>query len=161
MLPILLLAVVVLFNGCASIKAIERNYQHMVDVKDGVDIQEAKIIAQHEIILTYEKRDYRVTAPDINTTDYAKQYPDFWFVTFGHNWFSPMSTDPLAKTYTELREGVYVVVIDKKTGAIQFSGEWYPKRDESFNWVFNPDGYRASNSMALAPFSKGHRIEGL
>lgn len=145
-------------NGCASVRAIEKNYQNMVDVKDGVNQQEAKIMAQKEIISTYEERAYRVTAPDIRTTEEALKYPEFWFVVFGHNWLSPLSTDALAKTYTELKETLFVVVINKKSGEIVFSGEWYPKRNSSFDWVFNPENYRSKDGLILSPFSKSHKI---
>lgn len=153
-----LILIIVSVSGCASVKAIDTNYQKMVNVSDGVSAEEAKIIAQKEIISTYEQRAYRVTAPDIKTTEQALKYPDFWFVAFGHNWLSPMSTDALAKTYTELKEAVYVVVIDKKTGVIKFSGEWFPKRNDGFDWVFNLEGYRAKEGLQLAPYSVGHKI---
>lgn len=144
--------------SCASISAIEKNYQTMVQISDGVDAQEAKIIAQYQLAGMYEKQAYRITAPDIRTSDYAKQYPQFWFITFGHNWFSPMSTDSAAKTYTELREGIYLVVIEKANGNVIFSGEWYPKRDASFAWVFHREDYTSKQTLELPPFSDGHPI---
>jgi hypothetical protein len=155
---ILIILLVFGFSGCASVRAIDANYQQLVDVSDGVGEQEAKIIAQKEIISTYEQRAYRVTSPDIKTTQEALKYPDFWFVIFGHNWFSPMSTDALAKTYTELKETLYVVVIDKKTGSIKFSGEWFPKRNATFDWVFSPDAYRARDGLQLPPYTNGHKV---
>ena len=143
----------VLLAGCASREAIYANYAVMVDVADGVSDQEAKIIAQREIVNAKEKRDYRVTAPDIKTTKAALKYPDYWFVVFGHNWFSPISTDPQAKTYTELRETQFVVVIDKKTGEVKFRGQWYPKRADNFDWVFDPEGYKKDKPLALPAFN--------
>ena len=140
--------------GCASTEAIYNNYTQMVNVSDGVSEQEAKIIAQKQIIDTQEKRHYRITAPDIKTTPEALKYPDYWFIIFGHNWFSPISMDPTAKTYTQLRETQYLVVIDKSTGVIKFAGEWYPKRIGNFDWVFNPDGYKREHPLALPPAEK-------
>jgi hypothetical protein len=141
--------------GCASIDAVQKNYDAMVDMKDGVSEHEAKLIAQKEILNVQEKRDYRITAPDIKTTEAASKYPMYWFVVFGHNWFSPISMDPTAKTYTELREAQYVVVIDKLSGEIKFSGQWFQKRQNNFDWVFNPEAYREGNRLALPPYEKG------
>ena len=140
--------------GCASTEAIYKNYNSMVNFKDGVNEQEAKIIAQRIIITTEEQSNYRITAPDIKSTHEALKYPDFWFVIFGHNWLSPISTDPMAKTYTELREAQFVVVINKMNGNIKFAGLWYPKRADNFDWVFDPDAYKQNNPLALSPYQK-------
>ena len=141
----------IVMAGCASTQAIYRNYYHLVNIQDGVDEQEAKILAQKIIISTEEQRNYRITAPDIKTSKEALEYPYCWFVVFGHNWFSPISTDPMAKTYTELRETQFLVVIDKHTGQIKFHGLWYPKRANDFDWVFAPEDYKKENPLALPP----------
>lgn len=140
--------------GCATERAIYKNYEAHVDVKDGVSEHEAKLIAQRQIVGAMEKRDYRITAPDIRNDEEAKKYPDYWFVLFGHNWLSPISTDPMAKTYTELRETQFLVVIDKLSGDIKFSGQWYPKRAAHFDWVFDQDAYKRDNPIALPPGEK-------
>lgn len=141
----------VVLVGCASTEAIYKNYATMVNVQDGVSIQEAKIMAQKSIIGTQEKRDYRVTAPDIKTTMEAQKYPDYWFVVFGHNWLSPISTDPMAKTYTELKETVYLVVINKMTGEIKFNGQWNQKRADNFDWIFDPESFRKEHALGIFP----------
>lgn len=152
---IALFIVLLAVAGCSSAQAIYDNYAKIVNVSDGVNEEEAKIMAQKQIIGTQEQRDYRVTAPDIKNTPQAQKYPEYWFIVFGHNWFSPVSTDPLAKTYTELRETQYLVVINKKTGEIKFAGEWYPKRANDFDWVFGPGAsYRKDNSLSLPPGEK-------
>ena len=153
----ILVAVLAGFSGCASNEAISNNYNKLVNASDGVTEQEAKIMAQNDLIKVIEKRDYRVTVPDIKSTPEALKYPAYWFVVFGHNWFSPISTDPLAKTYTELRETQYLVVIDKKSGEIKFSGQWYPKRSNNFDWVFDPDSYKREHPLGFSPGEKGHR----
>ena len=152
------LGIVFLTIGCASTDAVYNNYDRLVNVKDGVNEQEAKIIAQRMIVNTMEKRDYRITAPDIRTTPEALQYPDFWFVVFGHNWLSPMSTDPMAKTYTQLRETQYVVVISKKDGTLKFYGQWYPKREADFDWVFDMNAYKRKDPLALPPYEKSDKL---
>ncbi len=144
--------------GCASDQAISRNYSKLVNASDGVSEQEAKILAQKQLVDTMQKRDYRVTAPDVKTTPAALKYPAYWFVVFGHNWLSPISTDPLAKTYTELRETQYLVVIDKQSGEVKFAGEWYPKRSDNFDWVFDPNSYKKDNPLGLPPGVKGQPL---
>jgi|GEM_PF-3518884 len=142
-----------LMGGCSSTEAIYKNYNNL-DLKAGVKEHEAKIIAQRIIISTSEARNYRITAPDIKTIQQALKYPDFWFVIFGHNWFSPVSSEPLAKTYTELREAEFLVVIDKNNGHIKFSGLWYPKRENDFDWVFDLGGYKRNDPLALPPYTE-------
>jgi hypothetical protein len=140
--------------GCTSTKAVYKNYNNLVNLYDGVDQKEAKIIAQRIIISTDEARNYRITAPDIKNDFETDKYLDYWFVIFGHNWLSPISTDPLAKTYTELREAQFVVVVEKRDGSIKFAGIWYPKVANNFDWVFHPFAYRAHDLLAMPPYKK-------
>lgn len=155
---LMMVLVLVCLAGCTSTQAIYNNYSRIVKMDDGVNEEEAKIIAQKRIIETQEKRDYRITAPDIKSTPEALKYSEYWFVTFGHNWFSPISTDPLAKTYTELRESQFLVVIEKKGGAIKFYGDWFPKRSSNFDWVFDPDSYKREHPLGLPPGQKGTQV---
>ena len=122
--------------SCASREDIMQNYEERLDYSDGVDIKEAKIIAQRKIISVQEKRNYKITAPGIIANAAAQKYEDYWFTVFGHNWLSPISTDEGAKTYSELKEAQYLVVISKKNGQIVFAGEYFPKRSPEFDWVF-------------------------
>ena len=124
--------------GCASSDTILKNYDEQVDLTDGISMAEAKLIAKEKIINTPEKRYYRITAPAILNNLAAQAYPEYWFVAFGHNWFSPVSTQA-EKTYTELKEGQYLVVIDKSSGDVKFYGEYYSKRANNFDWVFDQD----------------------
>ena len=137
--------------GCTSTKAIYKNYDTMVNLSNGVDSKEAKIMAQKKLINTEEKDTYRISFPDIKTGPLVYKYPDYWFVVFGHNWLEPMSMSPLAGTYTELRETEFLVVINKKTGKIPFFGQWYPKRENDFDWVFAPHAYNKKDPLALPP----------
>ncbi len=153
-----LISIIFLTAGCASTDAVFKNYDQMVNMADGVDVQEAKIIAQKKILNTPQQRDYRITAPDVKKTPEALEYPDYWFVVFGHNWFSPMSVDPMAKTYKQLRETQFVVVIAKNNGDIKFIGEWYPKRQADFGWVFDPQGYKRDKPLALPPYEASNNL---
>jgi hypothetical protein len=137
MRTILLTALVLLgFTSCASREEIIRNYEEQVDYSDGVSIPEAKLIAKRKIITVQEKRNYKITDPEVLNNVFSEKYSDYWFVVFGHNWFSPISTDENAKTYRDLMAAQYLVVIDKKTGEIPFYGEYFPKRSHGFEWVF-------------------------
>jgi hypothetical protein len=141
-------------TGCTSTEAIYKNYDKLVDLKDGVNAEQAKIIAQKKLINTEEKDSYRISYPDIKTGQLVYKYPGYWFVVFGHNWLEPMSMNPLAGTYTELREAEYLVVINKKTGKIPFSGEWYPKRENDFDWVFDQQAYNRKDPLVLPPYKR-------
>ena len=123
----------------------------MVHVDHGVDAQIAKIIAQRVLIGTEEKDSYRVSYPDIKTGPMVNKYPDFWFVGFGHNFLEPMSSNALTSSYKELLGTEYLVVINKKTGKSPFFGEWYPKRENDFNWVFDQHAYNNKDPLALPP----------
>lgn len=123
-------------SDCATREDIMKNYEERVIFTDGVNLQEAKIVAQRKIIAVEEKRNYKITAPAVLNNSASNAYEDYWFVVFGRNWLSPISTDENAKTYTQLKESQYLVVIDKTEGQIFFSGEYFPKRSPDFNWVF-------------------------
>jgi hypothetical protein len=154
MKKVILMMSLVMLAGCSSPQKIYDNYNNLVDLKNGVSQRDAKLIAQRVIVATDEQRNYRITAPDIRTDKEALKYPDFWFVVFGHNWFAPISTDPLAKTYTELKNANFLVVIDKKNGNIQFAGLWYPRIAKNFEWVFDRQAYKAHDSLAPAPYKE-------
>jgi hypothetical protein len=124
------------FVSCASREDIVRNYEEQVDYADGVSLNEAKLVAKRRIISVIEKRNYKITDPQVLNNVYTQKYPEYWFVVFGHNWFSPISTDENAKTYRELMAAQYLIVIDKTTGEIPFYGEYFPKRSHGFEWVF-------------------------
>ncbi len=151
MKKILIFLVCAALTGCSSTKAIYKNYDKLVDVEKGVDAQQAKIIAQRVLIDTQEKDSYRISFPDIKTGPTAQQYPDYWFVVFGHNFLEPLSQDALTPTYKELLQTQYLVVINKKTGTMPFFGEWYPKRQNDFDWVFDQQAYKRKNPLALSP----------
>ncbi len=140
-----------LLSGCTSTKAIYRNYDTMVHVDKGVDAEAAKIMAQRMLIDTEVRDDYRVSFPDIKTGSMVYKYPDYWFVVFGHNFMEPLSQNALTPTYRELVETEYLVVINKKTGKMPFYGQWYPKRENDFDWVFDQHAYNRKDPLVLPP----------
>jgi len=133
-----LLVMMIIFGltSCASREDIVRNYEEQVNYSDGISPIEAKLIAKRKIITVQERRNYKITDPDILNNLFSQKYPDYYFVVFGHNWFSPISTDENAKTYSDLMAADYLVVINKNTGEIPFYGEYFPKRSHGFEWVF-------------------------
>jgi hypothetical protein len=138
-------------TGCTSTKAIYKNYDNLVRPGKPVNAQEAKIIAQKKLINTEEKDSYRLSFPDIKTGHLVSKYPDYWFVVFGHNFLEPMSKNALTESYRDLLDTEYLVVINKKTGEIPFFGEWYPKREDDFDWVFDPHAYNRKDPLILPP----------
>ncbi len=133
---VLMVVMVVSLTSCASREDIIRNYEEKVEYADGVNAMEAKLIAKRKIITVQEKRNYKITQPVLLNTLHTQKYPQYWFVVFGHNWFSPISTDEGAKTYRELMAAQYLMVIHKESGEIAFYGEYFPKRSNGFDWVF-------------------------
>jgi len=152
------LLVVCFLAGCASTGAIYKNYDHLVNLKDGVNAQEAKIMAQRILINTEEKDGYRISYPDIKSGLMVSKYPGYWFVVFGHNLLEPMSSDALTPNLTDLLQTEYLVVINKKTGTMPFFGEWYPKRENDFDWVFDPHAYNRKDPLVLPPGKQGKEL---
>lgn len=144
--------------GCTSTNAIYKNYDHLVKPNSGVDAQSAKILAQRVLIGTEEKDSYRVTFPDIKTGPAANKYPGYWFVVFGHNFLEPLSSNALTESYKDLLQTEYLVVIDKKSGKSPFFGEWYPKRENDFDWVFDPKAYNRIDPLALPPGKQSKQL---
>ena len=140
-----------LLSGCVSTGTIDKDYHNLGHLENGADARQAKIIAQKTLLNTEEKDFYRISFPDIKTGLSAQKYPGYWFVVFGHNWLEPLSQDALRASYSDLRETEYLVVIDKETGKTRFFGEWYPKRENDFDWVFDPKAYKRRDSIALPP----------
>jgi hypothetical protein len=137
--------------GCSSTKAIYKNYDNLASPGHGVNAQAAKIMAQRILIGTQEKESYRISYPDIKNGPMVSKYPDYWFVVFGHNWLEPMTGSPLVENYKQLLETQYLVVIDKNTGKMPFFGEWYPKRENDFDWVFDRHAYNRKDPLVLPP----------
>jgi len=152
------LLLICLLAGCTSTKAIYKNYDRLVKPGSSVDMRQAKIIAQKKLVNTEEKDNYRISIPDIKTGPIADKYPNFWFVVFGHNFLEPMSENALTATYRELLETEYLVVIDKKTGDVPFFGEWFPKRENDFDWVFDRHAYNRNDPLALPPGKQGREL---
>lgn len=81
-------------------------YQFAVSKGDGVDADEAKVIAQSEVIFRGYEQEYYFTRPRLHDTD-----PDKWTVEFY----------PVTKTFQEARVKPRVrVTIDKEDGKLKW-----------------------------------------
>jgi hypothetical protein len=147
-----------LLVGCTSTKAIYKNYDNLVRPDKSVNAEQAKIMAQRILIDTEEKDSYRISFPDIKTGSMVYNYPNYWFVVFGHNFLEPMSSNALTESYKDLLQTEYLVVINKKTGKSPFFGEWYPKRENDFNWVFDQHAYNRKDPLVLPPGKQSKEI---
>ncbi len=147
-----------LLTGCTSTETVYKNYDNLMPVRNGATAEQAKVIAQRALINTEEKDCFRLSFPDINTSPMALKYPDYWFVVFGHNFLEPFLPYPLIESYRELVQMEYVVVIDKKTGKILFHGEWFPKRENDFDWVFDPHAYNRKDPLVLPPYQHSREL---
>ncbi|MDE1921497.1 MAG: hypothetical protein KGI24_08660 [Candidatus Omnitrophica bacterium] len=152
------LLVLCFLTGCSSTEAIYKNYDKLIFPGKAVSAEQAKVIAQRKLIGTGDKDSYRISYPDIKTGPLADKYPDDWFVVFGHNWLSPLNKNAMLDTYTELRETQYLVVVDKKTGEVVFFGEWYPERENDFDWVFDRHAYNRKDPLALPPYKQSREL---
>lgn len=116
--------------GCATMSSIRNSYKK-INFSDGIDINEAKIIAKNEIIKTDAKNEYKIIGPEacdigdlnakavtnklfkeilIRNEDIGREYPNSWIVVFHPKLLSFFSIS-------------YLVVIDKNTGEVKLSKE--------------------------------------
>src|ERR1043165_1079646 len=77
----LVLAVIIFAPGCQSFDTVKQNYQ-MVKYNDGVNMQEAKAIAQQSMTDSPYTSSYDIFHPRLVLGEATKKYQNFWFVTF-------------------------------------------------------------------------------
>lgn len=131
---LLICGFVIFISGCATISSIERNYRN-IDLSNGINSEEAKIIAKNQIIQTNFKDDYRIIAPKVyDTSEFDNEaiieesfivdimsdstlysngkfrYSDSWHVVFRPKFLNFLST-------------YYLFVIDKNSGQVQYAHE--------------------------------------
>lgn len=127
---IFFLLAVGLLCGCTTISGLERRYSR-VSFEDGIDAQEARVIAQKEYLKLDSYRDYKVGSATIYDSDnvltlnrdknpfvddehiyteYKKKlkFDDSWFITFRPKFLSFFSV-------------YYLIVVDKKSGEVQYT----------------------------------------
>lgn len=94
------------FMGCATIESVNKGYSSIV-FADGISKEEAKIIAQDELLLDQEKVNFAVSLPE------AEDRGTYWIVVFMNKSVTIFSSRYLTW---------YLVKIDKQTGEILSSG---------------------------------------
>ena len=82
MKKIYILLALCLMAGCVSTGEIDRNYNNLGRLDQGVSARAAKTIAQKVIMKTAESDYYRISFPDIKVGKLADKYPGYWL------WFS-------------------------------------------------------------------------
>lgn len=118
------MGVVLLFlAGCASAMRAESQsvltrYQTVV-FDDGISLEEAKLIAQRELIRQNEAAIYELSRPQIaaGVADLPR-YQDHWFVFFDE------------RSIVNIKY-IFMVVIHKKTGGIKFAQDYAEEK----RWV--------------------------
>jgi len=107
---ILLLAV-----GCTTslqqkIKTVMDKFE-TIDYEDGVDWEEAEIIAQRALVRKNLADKYDLVNPKaVEDVDELPHYEDHWFLVFKERMFSSI-------------EYVFVVVIEKESGQVKFADD--------------------------------------
>ena len=121
-----------LFNGCASIGTIHHGYAQ-VKYDDGIDKNEAKIIAKNKIITDKDRGSYVVIGPrvydldilvaknkNIKSENFSSRlfnsngemiYPNCWAVVF--------RPKPFPFSFFDM---YYLTVIDKRSGEVKYAG---------------------------------------
>lgn len=117
-----LIAIALLACGCNSISTVTEKYK-MINYADGINSDDAKLIAQKELIDSRYKGPVDVLMPSLVAHEDALKYPQYCFVSFpSTNYSSPLKD--------------YLFVIDKRTAAIIYQGWWNAQLNPGLGWVF-------------------------
>ena len=111
---------IILSAGCASTT---KDRFTSVDSSDGINRYEAILMAKAEIENAGLRNYFKNLTPIIREDPQAAKYPEYWFVDF------------TPKIYFDFWG--YLVVIDKKSGGILHSRDYYfPVKVANLDWVF-------------------------
>ena len=129
MRKLLLIIITVMFTGCASVNTVNKNYSS-INFDDGVSKEEAKLIAKKSLMESKSFGRYCFMDPAILKWGKAYPHPNYWFVRFTAK--NPLATDH------------YIVVVDKRSGEIQYSEREniYPMAPKDYRFMF---GLEAKN----------------
>lgn len=122
----LMVAAVIFTAGCADNIMTLASRPKKVDTTDGVNIQEARMIARAALKESSEASDYRANSGVVIDNFMSKAYPGYWFVGFANKRFD--------QSFWE-----YLVVVEKEAGDVYFSGAYVPLEVFSYDWVFKKD----------------------
>jgi hypothetical protein len=124
----ILILVCAMTTGCSVSRAIDSQLAQM-DRSNGLNYQEAVIVAQDTLRMSPAAPDYDVKSGKVIQGLLVRGYPDHWFVTFDAKDFRT----PFWK---------FMVVMHKDTGEIIFSESCIPLDHANFDWVFQPHKVR-------------------
>jgi len=115
----ILIIILSIFTGCstsAKYAVVEENYQQ-INFNDGIALEEAKHIAQNELISKYINNEYLIFEPKvIKKLKSVPHSEDYWFVTFDES-------EP------EHILVVYLVALSKSNGEIVYSKRYFPGKE--------------------------------
>jgi hypothetical protein len=113
--------IIIMLASCASSPkggSFYKNQLNEINQSNGIDGEEAIIIAQNELIKEGIAEDYHLNKPRIEDSDLLEES---WFVKFYLKWEFGYTLERLF-----LGTPWYGFYIDKKTGAILKKESWYP-----------------------------------
>ncbi len=123
----LIVIIFVLFTiiGCISFSKADR-LRKLVDISDGINEQEALVVARVNLLESNFKSYDQVIPPKIRSDEAALKYPDYWFINY-----SPAVTS----NYPTL-----LMVIKKQKGEVVLTKEYWPNVVKDLDWVFKKGG---------------------
>ena len=110
----------VILGGCKTVETVVREYQR-VKYNDGINVEEAKLIAQNVMTESRYSSSYDVLDPELINTEATVPYPNFWFISF--------------PAQDEFSKYGHVVVVDKLTGGVIRSSDYEPAVQSNFDWL--------------------------
>ena len=119
-LLIIILAVITT-AGCFTFSQIEKN-KKQIDLTNGVNEIEAILIAQDKLLESEYKSYDKIIPAKIRNDEAALKHPDYWFVDY---------TPAVPSNYPSL-----LIVINKMTGDIKLSKEYWPNVVKDLDWAF-------------------------
>ncbi|MFH1655047.1 MAG: lipoprotein [Candidatus Omnitrophota bacterium] len=117
-----LLVAAVFLSGCATISSINKNY-YRINYDDGVDTNEAKVIAKKTLNGSEYRNQYIIIFPYILDDARTAGYSEYRFVVFRPKKIQIIRTS-------------FLVVVSKITGEVLHSGQFYTKGTRSFEPIF-------------------------
>lgn len=109
-----------MFSGCSTTGS---KNAVVIDRSNGINIEEATEIATQALNKSSKLSEYKVKTAKVLKTLPAKDYSDYWFVSF----------DPKSFDQSFWR---YLVVMKKDTGEVVHSEPYVPLEIIDYDWVF-------------------------
>lgn len=108
--------------GCGAQAKIDSRFNKVVYF-NGVNQFEAVTIAQKKLLKSVYAPYYKTTKAKIRDDAAAQQLPDYWFVDFSQSMLFDAPS--------------YLVVINKMTGDVIYSEEYFPQKLTTLDWILD------------------------